>query len=198
MAKKNSGDSGAFCSFCGRDEKSVKLLMGGMYGFICEECAEQAYMYANEQLAEQQKKALDAKGLTLLKPKEITEFLRIILGCISETMAYIGFQHLRMGLIVLFEDITQKHMRDMVKSQEIVVTSKDICRIDHAVLETEDLMIPSKMFCPAEKSCEVPAHPCCITHKTVSDEEVIRSHRCAKHYIIIKIYETVREAGNAP
>ena len=75
MAKKNSGDSGAFCSFCGRDEKSVKLLMGGMYGFICEECAEQAYHYANEQLAEQQKKALDAKGLTLLKPKEITEFL---------------------------------------------------------------------------------------------------------------------------
>ena len=75
MAKKNSGDTGAFCSFCGRDEKSVKLLMGGMYGFICEECAEQAFHYANEQLAEQQKKALDAKGLTLLKPKEITEFL---------------------------------------------------------------------------------------------------------------------------
>ncbi len=75
MAKKNSEISGAFCSFCGRDEKSVKLLMGGMYGYICEECAEQAYQYANEQLAEQQRKALDAKGLTLLKPKEITEFL---------------------------------------------------------------------------------------------------------------------------
>ena len=75
MAKKNNVDSGAFCSFCGRDEKSVKLLMGGMYGYICEECAEQAYQYANEQLAEMHKKALDAKGLTLLKPKEITEFL---------------------------------------------------------------------------------------------------------------------------
>ena len=75
MAKKNSEISGAFYSFCGRDEKSVKLLMGGMYGYICEECAEQAYQYANEQLAEQQRKALDAKGLTLLKPKEITEFL---------------------------------------------------------------------------------------------------------------------------
>ncbi len=75
MAKKNSEGMGAFCSFCGREEKSVKLLMGGMYGYICEECAEQAYQYANEQLAEQQRKALDAKGLTLLKPKEITEFL---------------------------------------------------------------------------------------------------------------------------
>ncbi len=75
MAKKNNEGMGAFCSFCGRDEKSVKLLMGGMYGYICEECAEQAYQYANEQLAEQQRKALDAKGLTLLKPKEITEFL---------------------------------------------------------------------------------------------------------------------------
>lgn len=74
MAKKHSEDSGVICSFCGRSEKSVKLLMGGMYGFICDECAAQANEYAKEQLA-QKSKAVAGKELKLLKPKEITEFL---------------------------------------------------------------------------------------------------------------------------
>lgn len=74
MAKKHSEDSGVICSFCGRSEKSVKLLMGGMYGFICDECAAQANEYAKEQLA-QKSKVVDGKELKLLKPKEITEFL---------------------------------------------------------------------------------------------------------------------------
>ena len=74
MAKKHSEDSGVVCSFCGRSEKSVKLLMGGMYGFICDECAAQANEYAKEQLA-QKSKDIAGKELKLLKPKEITAFL---------------------------------------------------------------------------------------------------------------------------
>ena len=31
------------CSFCGRDESQVKLLITGMNGYICEECARQAW-----------------------------------------------------------------------------------------------------------------------------------------------------------
>ena len=31
------------CSFCGRSEKEVKLLITGLNGFICENCAQQAY-----------------------------------------------------------------------------------------------------------------------------------------------------------
>ena len=34
------------CSFCGRDEKEVRLLITGIDGFICEECANQAYNIA--------------------------------------------------------------------------------------------------------------------------------------------------------
>ena len=74
MAKKHSEDPGVVCSFCGRSEKSVKLLMGGMYGFICDECAAQANEYAKEQLA-QKSKGIAGKELKLLKPKEITAFL---------------------------------------------------------------------------------------------------------------------------
>ena len=31
------------CSFCGRSENEVKLLITGLNGYICENCAEQAY-----------------------------------------------------------------------------------------------------------------------------------------------------------
>ena len=31
------------CSFCGRGEKDVRLLITGLNGFICEDCAVSAY-----------------------------------------------------------------------------------------------------------------------------------------------------------
>lgn len=34
------------CSFCGRSEKDVRLLIAGLDGFICESCAQQAYQIA--------------------------------------------------------------------------------------------------------------------------------------------------------
>lgn len=34
------------CSFCGRTDKEVKLLITGLNGNICEDCAAQAYEIA--------------------------------------------------------------------------------------------------------------------------------------------------------
>ncbi len=34
------------CSFCGRNETEVKLLITGISGFICEDCARQAWGYS--------------------------------------------------------------------------------------------------------------------------------------------------------
>lgn len=31
------------CSFCGRSENEVRLLINGVNGYICEDCAVQAY-----------------------------------------------------------------------------------------------------------------------------------------------------------
>lgn len=45
MAKKSS--SGNKCSFCGRSEKDVRLMISGIDGFICESCAIQAYELLN-------------------------------------------------------------------------------------------------------------------------------------------------------
>ena len=37
------------CNFCGRSEREVKLLITGIDGFICEDCAQQAYKIVLEQ-----------------------------------------------------------------------------------------------------------------------------------------------------
>jgi len=69
MAKKNT------CSFCGRDNTEVKLLISGLTGFICEDCARQAYRIVEEAEA---RKAKDAGGLDLKKlpkPTEIKAYL---------------------------------------------------------------------------------------------------------------------------
>ena len=36
------------CNFCGRSDKDVKLLISGINGYICEDCAEQAYRIVEE------------------------------------------------------------------------------------------------------------------------------------------------------
>ncbi len=67
------------CSFCGRSEKEVKLLITGINGYICENCAIQAYEIAQSTgLLEPQgkkgsKKTYDLKKVP--KPKEIKEYL---------------------------------------------------------------------------------------------------------------------------
>ena len=68
------------CNFCGRSERDVKLLITGINGYICEDCAQQAY-----QIVEQQgltgKTAGGSKGKTKFtpgkvpKPMEIKEYL---------------------------------------------------------------------------------------------------------------------------
>ena len=37
------------CNFCGRTDREVKLLITGINGFICEECAQQAYQIVQQQ-----------------------------------------------------------------------------------------------------------------------------------------------------
>ena len=46
MAKKNE----LSCSFCGRGESEVRLLMPGLNGCICDECAERAHEISVEYL----------------------------------------------------------------------------------------------------------------------------------------------------
>lgn len=74
MSNKHD-DMSPVCSFCGRKEKEVELLMAGQYGYICDECAAQAHEYVQEHFAQANKRKYDAKEFKLLKPREITAFL---------------------------------------------------------------------------------------------------------------------------
>ncbi|MPM06587.1 ATP-dependent Clp protease ATP-binding subunit ClpX [bioreactor metagenome] len=63
------------CSFCGRSQQEVKLLITGVSGNICEACVEQAQLIIDEELALKSKKSSPGAGFTLRKPKEIFDFL---------------------------------------------------------------------------------------------------------------------------
>ena len=64
------------CNFCGRNEREVKLLISGLNGFICDECASQAYQIVQQQqlnTGSQQNGKSKLKNIP--KPKEIKEYL---------------------------------------------------------------------------------------------------------------------------
>ena len=69
MAKKT-------CSFCGRSDREVSLLITGLSGYICADCAEAAYQIAKENAKATKGggKFSDSLG-ELPKPREIKAFL---------------------------------------------------------------------------------------------------------------------------
>ena len=65
------------CSFCGRSEKDVLLMITGINGNICNICTEQAYKILQESTASATRKKEEkaTKDLKVPKPKEIKAFL---------------------------------------------------------------------------------------------------------------------------
>ena len=74
------------CSFCGRSENEVRLLINGLHGYICEECAVQAYNIVRStglmELPDEDDQAGDSKSTKAYKPskkvpkpREIKEYL---------------------------------------------------------------------------------------------------------------------------
>ncbi len=62
------------CSFCGRKQSEVELLLTGVTGNICNNCVESAREIVNEQIKSKKSKlSLDIDSLP--RPKEIKEFL---------------------------------------------------------------------------------------------------------------------------
>ena len=70
MAKK-------VCSFCGRSDKEVALLISGVSGFICSDCAKAAYQIAEEHLGSNKalNKDFNLSLSELPKPHDIKAYL---------------------------------------------------------------------------------------------------------------------------
>ncbi len=78
MAKKSQN----CCSFCGRRDSEVRLMISGINGFICENCAQQAYEIVKENVltdddtvGEKSVGKFDTNLKNVPKPKEIKEYL---------------------------------------------------------------------------------------------------------------------------
>ncbi len=65
------------CSFCGRSEADVRLLITGLTGYICEDCAQQANSIVLESgiLGDKDEKFNDIDIKKVPKPKEIKAYL---------------------------------------------------------------------------------------------------------------------------
>lgn len=73
MAKTNTGRR---CSFCGKPEVQAGLLITGLEGNICDECAEQAHLMVKEHnVAGNKGGKYDVKNHKVLKPAEIKAHL---------------------------------------------------------------------------------------------------------------------------
>ena len=73
-SKKNSAQ-GRHCCFCGRGEDEVTLLLSGIDGYICSDCAKMAADYVAELEHAHPKEAPAIKVGELQKPKAIKEYL---------------------------------------------------------------------------------------------------------------------------
>ena len=75
MAKKKETNT-LYCSFCGRSDREVELMLPGMNGCICNDCAERAVELSREYLNKMASSALtDLSMDSLPKPDEIKAYL---------------------------------------------------------------------------------------------------------------------------
>ncbi|MBR2618807.1 MAG: ATP-dependent Clp protease ATP-binding subunit ClpX [Paludibacteraceae bacterium] len=109
------------CSFCGRSEREVAMLMTGLNGNICNECAESAHEMVRETLKQRGKNSFSLSMDELPKPKEIKAFLdQYVIGQdnAKKSLSVVVYNH--------YKRLLQKDMGDEVeieKSNVIMVGS---------------------------------------------------------------------------
>lgn len=74
MAKKDTNTNN-HCSFCGRNDKEVNMLISGLSADICDSCAEQAYHIVKESFEAKKKSVAGINKQQLPDPKQIKEYL---------------------------------------------------------------------------------------------------------------------------
>ena len=119
MAKKReTNNTSLYCSFCGRSEREVELLLPGMNGCICNECAERAVELSREYLAKMaasQLSDLDMKSLP--KPDEIKAYLdQYVIG--QETAK----RYLSVAVYNHYKRLNQRHDDDIdIEKSNIII-----------------------------------------------------------------------------
>lgn len=111
MAKKSNSSN--HCSFCGRSENEVTLLIAGISGYICDICAEQAHEIVNETFKGSTKQPTHFTLSNLPKPKQIKEFLdQYVIG--QDTAK----RFLSVSVYNHYKRITQKNIKEDVELEK--------------------------------------------------------------------------------
>ena len=88
---KTTGDT---CTFCGRSSRDVNLLINGISGCICDDCARQAYEIVKEQTGGK-KTSFGLKQKDLPKPEDIKTFLdQYVIGQ-NDAKRYLSVSYMR-------------------------------------------------------------------------------------------------------
>ena len=100
------------CSFCGRSRSEVDLLISGVYGFICDMCAQQAYDIVQEE-QRGHSTPLDMDHIEVKKPIEIKQFMdQYVIGQDEAK------KHLAVAVYNHYKRLTQKHSNDDVEIEK--------------------------------------------------------------------------------
>jgi ATP-dependent protease Clp ATPase subunit len=75
LKKDFMAKSGDICTFCGKSRKDANLLITGISGAICDDCAKQAYEIVTEESRTAGKSTFGLSQKDLPKPQDIKAFL---------------------------------------------------------------------------------------------------------------------------
>jgi ATP-dependent Clp protease ATP-binding subunit ClpX len=111
------------CSFCGRDQQDINVMVSGLDGHICDHCVEQAHVVVKQELKAKGGKAAHY-ALNLLKPLEIKKHLdEFVIGQddAKKVLSVAVYNH--------YKRISQKPKRTTAKQDDIEIEKSNIIMV---------------------------------------------------------------------
>jgi ATP-dependent Clp protease ATP-binding subunit ClpX len=108
------------CSFCGRDQQDISVMVSGLDGHICDHCVDQAHLVVKQELKAKGIKSAHF-ALNLLKPLEIKKHLdEFVIGQddAKKVLSVAVYNH--------YKRISQKPKRTTSKQDEIEIEKSNI------------------------------------------------------------------------
>jgi ATP-dependent Clp protease ATP-binding subunit ClpX len=111
------------CSFCGRDQQDINVMVSGLDGHICDHCVEQAHLVVKQELKAKGGKSAHF-ALNLLKPLEIKKHLdEFVIGQedAKKVLSVAVYNH--------YKRISQKPKRTTAKQDETEIEKSNIIMV---------------------------------------------------------------------